>query len=140
MWQIMKFKIKDQLESYNNEFVIEIETMYGDADGEGIIIVGGFKKDDPEIVNVMQDVVETLERMKSENVDDYHSIEGFNKFFFNDHLSDEEYESMSMKEKSIAIEWERDPTRLDGEFASLEGYTINYYDKEGRKFRVEATY
>lgn len=135
----MKIQIGEKLKTPINAYVVEIETMYGDADGFGRIAVGGFKKDEEE--EYLKDLLETCERMDEAyprgrgGYDNYDHVEGFNKWFNIDDTTDEEYNAMSQREKELSAYWEYNP-QCDGGHASFYGYKVFYYDENGVKYEV----
>lgn len=137
----MKIDIKDKAlkDEYINAYVVECEAMYGDADGEGILEVGGFAKGKDEIY--LEDFLGFCERMKVAyphgrgGYDDYNHIEGFDKWFDADNLADEDYHALPEKVKFLSTYWLNDP-QGDGMQASFEGYKVFYYDEQGIKYNT----
>ena len=134
----MKINIGNKVKTPIDSYVVEVETMYGDADGWGRVIVGDFKIGEEEY---LEDLLKTCERMDEAyphgrgGWDNYNHVEGFNKWFSIDDTTDEEYDSMSARMKELASEWEFDP-QSDGSHASFYGYNVFYYDKNGVKHSV----
>lgn len=141
----MKIEIKDKIinENCTDSYVVECKAMYGDADGYGKVEVGGFKKNQDEVL--LWNFLETCERLVSEypygrgGGDDYNHVEGFNKWFDADMMSDEEYHSLSERVKSLTTGWLLDPTSFEGAQASFESFKVFYYDENGVKHNVEYT-
>lgn len=137
----MNFKIGKKLieERYLGCYVVEIKTMYGDADGYGKVIVGGFKKDFDE--NLMIDLLKTCERMEKaypngrSGYDSYNHIEGFNRWFNIEDLDEDIWESLSEHEQNFTGDWESEPG-YDECQASYYDYSIFYYDDLGFKYEV----
>lgn len=133
----MKIEIENAINiKYKNMYVVECEAMYGDADGYGSLEVGGFIKGQDEAH--LEDFLLFCERMKNAyprgrgGYDDYNHIEGFDKWFDADNLSDEEYQSLPERVKILSTYWLNDP-QGDGMQASFKGYKVFYYNENGVK-------
>lgn len=143
----MEFEIaRNPLEpKYKDCFVFEVEVMYGDADGYGLLEVSGFKKDCEKSKSHMEDLVKSLEGMRSAyphgrgGSDDYDHVEGFSKWFGGE-ISDEFrewYENLEeWEQKFYWNDWPYNPDGY-GVQASFEEYKIFYYDETGNKYEVE---
>lgn len=125
-----------------DSYVVEIETMYGDADGYGKIIVGDFKKGEE---SYLEDLLKTCNRMKDEypygrgGGENYNHVEGFNKWFDIDDTTEEEYEAIPERIKNdLSTYWEYDP-QGDGTHASYDGHKVFYYDENGVKYKVSVS-
>lgn len=141
----MKIEIKDKIinENHTDSYVVECKAMYGDADGYGKVEIGGFKKNQDE--DLLQDLIKTCESLVSEHLygrggsDVYGHVEGFNKWFDADMLSDEEYHLLPDRVKSLTTDWLLDPVGLGETKASFESFKVFYYDENGVKHNVEYT-
>lgn len=135
----MEFRIGEKVKTPINAYIVRCEAMYGDADGYGELLIGPFKRNQDE--EHLQDFIQFCERMKREypwgrgGGDDYNHVEGFNKWFCSDNLSEEEYEALPQTVKDVGDYWLNDP-QSDGSQASFEGYSVFYYDENGAKFNV----
>lgn len=137
----VKFEIGEEVKtSYSLCYVVEIETMYGDADGYGQIVIGGFKPAQDEAH--MVDLLDTLDRMGGAypngrgGGDDYNHVEGFERWFSIENIPKDEYEKLPETIKSLSTDWEYSPDGY-GFQASYEGYDIFFYDISGKKFKVD---
>lgn len=137
----MKLKVGKNAvnESYFDSYVVECEAMFGDADGKGFVSVGGFKKDKDE--SYLEEFLDLCERLKKESrtSESYGHVEGFNKWFDIDFLSDDEYETMPETIKNLSVYWLLDP-QVDGRPASFRNYKVFYYDKTGVKYHVSVIF
>lgn len=129
---------------YKECFVVEVEAMYGDADGYGEVEVSGFKRDCEKSKEHMEDLIKTLERMLKAypngrgGYDDYDHVEGFLKWFGGEILEEFEefYESLEEWEQRLYWnDWPRDPSG-DGMQSSMSSYEVFYYDEFGNKYEV----
>lgn len=136
----MKLKIGNTAvdKSYFNSYVVECEAMFGDADGEGFVNIGGFVKDKDEIY--LEDLLNLCKRLKKERRinEGYNHVEGFNKWFDIDYLTDDEYDALPETIKELSIYWLNDP-QVDGRPANFRNYKVFYYDKTGVKYHVNVT-
>lgn len=135
-----------------DSYVVEIQSMQGDADGYTKLKVGPFKKDKEEAN--LQSLLETLKRMKSEFSYDtgFKNILGFEQWFgeaasFDDmhewfpelleKFGTEASQQIIDLSKNHSIEWPNDPTSDYQTPEHLDKYKVFYYDAEGKKFKVE---
>lgn len=140
----MELKVSGVAEKqqYKDCYVVECEAMYGDADGYDTLTFGGFYRHQVEI---LKDLVVVCERMKNaypngKGGKDYYdesTVEGYNRWFNQDNLSQEEYDALPEKQKWMADYWLNDPTGFDDTEAKFEDYNIYYYDADGVKYNVE---
>ena len=143
----MRFEIaRNPLEPKHKDcFAFEVEVMYGDADGYGLVEISGFKRDCEKSKAHMESLVETLEAMRAAypngrgGCDTYNHLKGFQKWFSGEIPDDfeEEYESLlEWEQKFYWNDWPRDPSG-DGIQSSFEDYSIFYYDEFGSKHEVK---
>lgn len=137
----MRINILGEAEApnYRDKYVVECEAMFGDADGKGMVVIGGFVMGKDE--EYLADLLQTCERLTKAyphgrgGGDDYDHIEGFNRWFRPDNLSLEEWESLPKAVQDLSSEWLMEPDGM-GHQASFEGYEVFYYDENGVKFNV----
>lgn len=137
----MKIKLLEKADTpdYRNQYVVECEAMFGDADGKGMVVIGGFIKGQDE--EHLEDLLQTCERLEKAypygrgGGDDYDHIDGFGRWFRPDNLSEEEYNSLPECVRDLCAEWLLEPDGM-GHQASFEGYKVFYYDENGVKFNV----
>lgn len=145
----MKFLINDKpVESqHKNCFVVEVNVMYGDADGYGKVNVAGFRKDCEVSQAHMEDLIQTLEKMEKAyphgrgGYDTYDHVEGFLKWFGGEILDEFEewYNGLpEWQQRFYLNDWPRDPSG-DGIQSSIEDYKVFYYDENGAKYEVRVT-
>lgn len=129
---------------YRNQFVVEVEVMYGDADGSDVLEISGFQKDCEVSMFHMEYLLKTLIEMKDAyphgrgGMDTYNHIEGFSKWF-NGEIEDVEwYESLTRLEQKFYEEadWPYNPPSYDIQ-ASYESHEVFYYDGHGTKHKVK---
>ncbi|QDP42919.1 hypothetical protein HWC53_gp170 [Bacillus phage vB_BmeM-Goe8] len=113
----MKFSIKGLEEKHVGTFEVEIEFMYGDADGYEKIKVGGFKKGEDE--EKLSELIQLLSTLQFTLNHERSSVKGFDKWFG----SDSEHQ------------WLTDP--FSYEPADLEGYKVYYYGPHNVRYEVE---
>ncbi|MEB9469509.1 hypothetical protein P4J10_23230 [Bacillus cereus] len=138
----MELTIKEKVIniSYLNAYVVECEAMYGDADGWGEVEVGGFTRGKDE--HLLKEFLEFCERMKNAypngrgGYDDYGHVEGYDKWFYADNLTTEEFERLPKKVQELSTYWLNDP-QGDGMEATFKDYEVFYYDESGIKHNVE---
>lgn len=133
------FEIGEQIikEQYLDCYVVEIKTMYGDADGYGKITVGGFRKgEDEDLLNEFLDLCERMENCS--DGDSYDQIEGFEKWFESYDLEPEDWDAMTEREKKLCgdNEWEDDPNGY-GDQATYSGAKVYWYSYTGAKYNVD---
>lgn len=131
--------IKDEIyenENPTNVYVVECEAMFGDGDGKKYVELGPFKSKVKEI-DYLEEVIRLCKRMKeTDDRDEYCDLEGFDVW-----LGGEILEGMDEDDPrfDFADDWPNDPSTDYSTPASFQGYKIYYYDKNGKKFNVEAT-
>ena len=121
---------------YSNCYIVDCELMHGDADGESHIEIGSFKKGEDE--DILEHLVRTLDSMDWEYTENYDRILGFKQWFDRDYLTEEEFENLDPRIKSIGAEWENDLTFMDAR-ASYRSHSIYFFDEDGNKYNVKAT-
>ncbi len=137
----VEFSICEAVESSAMVYMVEIETMYGDADGWGKIEVGGFPPTE-EGEKLLVDQLDTLERMGMAypngrgGGDDYNHVEGFDRWFNCDDILEDEWIAMPELLRELSTDWEYSPDGY-GHQAGYEGYDIFFYDISGKKFKVD---
>jgi hypothetical protein len=107
----MQFIINEKTNIDTREgFVVKIETMIGDADGEGLIEVGPFEKDKEE--HLLEELIKLCIKLSRAypngrgGDDGYNHIEGFEKWF--SEYCDEE-ENQEEIEHLTEFNWPTDP-------------------------------
>lgn len=132
--------IGEKVKTPTNCYIVECKAMYGDADGYGQLDYGEFKFGRDE--DILVEFIEFCERMKNAyphgrgGYDDYDHIEGFYKWFNQDDMDNDEWETMDERIKKFCnFYWLRDP-QGDGMQASFKGYKVFHYDVTGAKFNV----
>lgn len=124
---------------YRNKYFVECEAMFGDADGEATVIVGGFLKGRDE--EVLEDFLLTCERLSNAypngrgGGDEYNHVEGFNRWFQVESLERDEWDSLPEVVQILSADWVMEPDGM-GHHATFEGYEVFYYDENGVKFNV----
>lgn len=134
------FKIGEKIveKQYLGCYVVEVETMYGDADGYGKIKVGGFKRGrDESLLVELLDVCDKLkDAERGEKGEGYNYVEGFEKWFDSEKIELSVWNSMEEHEKDLCLnEWDFESDGSDFQ-ASYEGFKVYYYDEEGFKYNV----
>lgn len=140
----MNIQIKGRADvpNYREEFVVEIEVMFGDADGYSKIEVGPFK--DPDDTKHLKDLLQTCERLAVAyphgrgGSATYNHIEGFNRWFAADWLEEEEWEALPMIIQDLCVDWPSEPDGM-GRQSGYQGYKLFYYNSTGDKFNAYAT-
>jgi hypothetical protein len=130
----IKIKGKVKLPEYRNNYMIEIEYMYGDADGDSADQIGPFDATNEAEMEELKDALITCKNMSEAyphgrgGYDDYTErvAPGFDKWF-----NPEDYECETGKVNPFAISMECDPI-CDGH-ASFKNYDLYYYDEVGTK-------
>lgn len=114
----MEFIIKGQPKiDKRNGYILKVDAMIGDADGDKDVELGPFKKGEED---QLQDAIETCDRMLKAypggrgGGDDYNHIEGFEKWF--------EYD------------WPSDP--MSHGQCSITGYSLIYIEN-GQEYDVQ---
>lgn len=138
------FEIGEQVikEQYLGCYVVEIKTMYGDADGYGKITVGGFKEgEDEDLLNEFLDLCERMETFYPNGrggEGDYDQVEGFEKWFKSYDLDPEDWDAMTEREKRLYgdNEWEDDPNGY-GDQATYCDAKVYWYSYTGAKYNVD---
>ena len=142
----MKLVIGKQKKAKKNpisKFRIDIEFMYGDADGEGhekLLI----SEDNPLISRYLK-FLDKCKKLYKETgkggYDDYTSVKDWYYFFKED--LDPEYDEIPVYKKGeekwaeeFAFDWHTDPGS-DGQcISSIEGYVVTHFDKNGVERKV----
>ena len=130
---------------YRSQFVVEVEVMYGDADGSDVLEISGFKENCETSMTHMEFLLNTLLRMKDAyphgrgGMDTYDHIEGFLKWFSGEMLDElrEWYEGLARFEQKFyeQAEWPYNPPSYDVQ-ASYSSHKVFYYDEHGNKHKV----
>lgn len=118
-------KVKEKIK---NGYYIEVEFMFGDADGYTTKEMGPFSEEEKmELI----DAVETIQRCIDEyadtgrgGLDDYDHIKGFDKWFSDEIESPNQAISMVYEPNGCGIQ------------ASFDNYSVYYYDN-GEKYNCE---
>lgn len=135
-----------------NSYVVEIQSMRGDADGYTKFNVGPFKKGKEEAN--LQSLLETLKRMKAEFSYDtgFRNVLGFEQWFgeagsFDDMhewfpellemFGTEAHQQILDLSKNHSSEWHNDPMNGYQTPEQLDEYKVFFYDSKGKKFHVE---
>jgi hypothetical protein len=139
----MKFVVTgtSNVPDYRDAFVVEVQVMYGDADGYGDFEIGPFAKDKDDAL--LEDFVTLCKGMDAAyphgrgGDDNYNHVPGFNEWFDSEnHLTEEEWEALPQRQRDLGRDWPYDP-QGDGVQASFEKYEVFYYDETGVKFDVK---
>ena len=129
----MKFIIGDKIKKDTRVgYLLVIDTMIGDADGNEDVEVGVFSNEE---LHLLQEVIETCDRMIAEyphgrgGYDDYGHVQGFERWFTE---NGDDYEDI---EHLAPFEWPGHPGYSDIE-NSIKGYELFYLDN-GEKYKVK---
>lgn len=131
--------MKKQGIKHQNMYMVECEAMFGDADGEGQVNIGGFVRGQDEAL--IEDLLKTCERLVKAYPNgrggsaDYNHIDGFNRWFDADALPEEEYDALSEVHQNFIADWLYEPNGM-GQQATFKGYKVYYYDENGVKHDV----
>ena len=139
----------DEFNSPSAKMVVEaykitIEAMLGDADGKIFLELGPFydPTDNPDASDedLLADVVKVLNRLYSDGDDpeEYRKIEGFNDWFNQDDLDEDELEEMHERQEKLAKDWPFDP--MYDRPAKYVSFEIVYYDQYGHECPVKIKY
>jgi hypothetical protein len=133
----MEFKVsKKPKKDTRKGYLLIIETMIGDADGEDTVEVGCFQKNE---LHLLEEVIEVCDRMIDAyphgrgGDDDYNHVKGFNKWFTEDCYDDED--EIKEIEHLAPFDWSYRPDG-NGIQNSIEGYKVIYLDN-GKEYKVE---
>ena len=90
----MEFKIKYEAEPISDVYEVQIFTIHADETSFETVEIGFFHKDEEE--DLLIDLIETLNRMKEFGslTDNSPGVEGFNRWFGSEKLSEEEWEAL----------------------------------------------
>lgn len=125
-------------EGKKNCYVVDIEWMHGDANGESHTLTGFFKKDQDEWV--LEELLLALKELRDVYHVDYDDNETFNKWFEG---NESEFSSVSNLAKPenkkykgfVGLDVENDLTESEF-YASIESYKVYYYDEYLAKYEV----
>ena len=135
----MEFKIKYEAEPISDVYEVQIFTIHADETSFETVEIGFFHKDEEE--DLLIDLIETLNRMKEFGnwTDNYPVVEGFNRWFGSEKLSEEEWEALGSNYRDIAegLTW---PCNIHGKAARMETFAITFADWAGRECPVEIVY
>ena len=131
----MKFKIGKKLtpEIHKNEYRININFMYGDADGYEDVDIFVSKEEEnnelPRFIVFLDNCIKLYESSGRCGYDTYDEVEDYGYFV-------DECEENESEDPQIILEWPYDPSN-GGTKATIEGYTITYFDEDGYEYGVK---
>lgn len=118
---VIKLEIKDKIIDYLNCYVVECEVMFGDADGYGELIIGGFEKDRDDYL--LEEFLILCETMKKHNGRDYYEkVLNFDRWFEFESLGDDIYEEFPEAMKNLVKYWPLDPQTYGEYNGRMEDY------------------
>lgn len=125
-------------EAYKDVMEVKVFCSHGEYEIYTDFAISGFCMEDAHDVELLTDLVETLNRMNFRYQDrNFNNIEGFARWFRKDLLSDETLKALSprLKELSVDCEWVWD-YRYQDVYATLYYFIIYYYDENGDVYRM----
>ena len=140
----MEFIVQLPSKPLTEAYEITIETMLGDADGKIFLKMGPFydptEDENESDEDFLVDVVKVLNRLYSDGDDpqEYGEIEGFNDWFNQDDLDEDELEEMHPRQEKLAKDWPYDP--MYDRPAKYKSFEIVYYDQYGHECPVKIKY
>lgn len=115
--------VEDKKAKAEEKYVVTVEFMYGDADGEGKENVKFLPNQKKELVEFLNFLAIALS--SDHNRNSYHKIEGYDKWVNRKNNSD-----------LPTLSWQYDPT-CEGEMASIEKVHVTWHDSNGGKHKVK---
>ena len=123
---------------FKNQFEINTEWMFGDADGDGEVIL---RVDDAN-ERFLPEFFKFLERLEYAHSDGKGGYDGYEWVPGATYFSDWEFcdgpEEEEVETGGICLSYPHGGS--DGEIPSFEGYTIFHYDNDGVKRNVEVVF
>lgn len=140
----MEFIVQLPAAPLTEAYEITIEAMLGDADGKTFLKLGPFydptENADASDEDFLIDIVKVLNRLADEGDDpeEYRDIDGFNDWFNQDDLDEDELEEMHERQEKLAKDWPFDP--MYDRPAKYVSFEIVYYDQYGNACPVKVKY
>lgn len=135
----MEFTKKNLVRAaYKDVMEVKVFCSHGENEIYTDFAISGFRMEDAHDVDLLTDLVETLNRMSFGYQDrHFNNIDGFARWFRKDLLSDVALNGLSprLKELSVDCEWVWD-YRYEDVYAALYYFIIYYYDENGDVYRM----
>lgn len=125
-------------DAYKDVMEVKVFCSHGDSEIYTDFAITGFSMEEAQDVELLTDLVETLNRMSFGYQDrHFNNIDGFARWFRKDLLSVEALNGLSprLKELSVDCDWVWD-YRYEDVYAALYYFLIYYYDENGDMYRM----
>ena len=127
---------------YQDEVTVEIEISYGNGVVSDLLVVRNFNKDDDKDLELLEDLLKTLDAMKNcyplpsmIKPGCYETLSKFNKWFGN--KLQMEMESLRPQDKEkLSFSWPND-LFFPEKPGIYKRHSVFYYDKIGRQYEIQ---